>query len=100
MAQDDDKNHNNTLQDSTISQLKAEFIKKYEGNGHIKEVIPKKTSDLIPIENSKLEKLHEFAKHNPIYYNSFEMEILGITCTVYEGDINQYWINSVKPWYK
>ncbi len=81
---------------SSISKLKAEFVRKYKGNGHIREAIPKESSDLIPIEISVLEKLHEFARKNPIYYNSFEMEILKIPCVVYEGDINQYWISSIK----
>ena len=84
------------LEDSSISKLKAEFIKKYDGNGHIREAVPKESSELIPIEYSILEKLHEFAKKNPIYYNSYEMEILGIPCIVYEGDINEYWISSIK----
>ena len=84
------------LEDSSISKLKAEFIKKYDGNGHIREAIPKESSELIPIDNSILEKLHDFARKNPIYYNSYEMEILGIPCIVYEGDINEYWISSIK----
>ena len=84
------------LKDSATSKLKSEFIKKYDGNGHIREAVPKEYSELIPIGNSELAKLHEFARKNSIYYNSYEMEILEIPCIVYEGDINEYWINSIK----
>lgn len=59
-------------------------------------MIPKASSDLIPIKSQILEKLHLYAQANPIYYNSYEMELLDIPCIVYEGDINSYWINSIK----
>lgn len=84
------------LPDSPASRLKAEFVQKYDGNGHIREAIPQVPSDLIPASGGILEGLHKFAAGNPIYYNSYEMEILGVPCTVYEGDINEYWINSIK----
>jgi len=84
------------LVDSPISRLKAEFVRKYDGSGHIREAVPKKPSGLIPIEGQVLERLHRFAEKNPIYYNSYEMDILGIPCTVYEGDISEYWIGSIK----
>ena len=79
-----------------ISKLKTEFVRKYDGNGHIREAIPNESSKLIPIDESILREMHEFAKKNPIYYNSYTMEILEIPCTVYEGDINEYWISSIK----
>jgi len=82
--------------DSPISKLKAEFVRKYDGSGHIREAVPEKSSELIPIGDSALEKLHEFARRNPIYHNSYGMEILGIPCTVYEGDISEHWISSTK----
>jgi hypothetical protein len=40
--------------------------------------------------------MHSFAKKNPIYFNSYEQKIAGISCVVYEGDINEYWLNSIK----
>ncbi len=83
-------------EDSPASRLKAEFVKKYDGNGHIREAVPIETSELIPIDGRILERLHDFARENPIYYNSYEMEILGVPCMVYEGDINEYWISSIK----
>ena len=76
--------------------IKQEFAKNYVGNAHIQEVIPSSSPEHLPIDNIHLEKLHEFAQKNPIYFNSFEEKIVGITCTVYEGDINDYWLNSIK----
>lgn len=81
---------------SPVSRLKAEFVRTYGGNGHIREAVPAETSELIPIDCGHLEKLHEFAACNPIYYNSYDTDILGVRCTVYEGDINEYWISSIK----
>ena len=33
---------------------------------------------------------------NPIYLNHYEEKIDDVLCTVYEGDINEYWLNSIK----
>ncbi|MBI5859691.1 MAG: hypothetical protein HZB73_03100, partial [Nitrosarchaeum sp.] len=30
------------------------------------------------------------------YHNIYEQKIAGILCKVYEGDINEYWLNSIK----
>lgn len=81
---------------SQVSRLKAEFVRTYRGNGHIREAIPVDSSELIPINEGHLAKLHEFAACNPIYYNSYDTEMLGILCRVYEGDINEHWISSTK----
>ena len=76
--------------------IKQDFAKNYAGNAHIQEVIPTCTSEQFPIDELHLELLHNFAQKNPIYFNTFDEKINGITCTVYEGDINQYWLNSIK----
>ena len=76
--------------------IKQEFSKNYAGNAHIQEVIPLSSSKHMPIDSSHLEKLHGFAQKNPIYFNFFEEEIAGIPCIVYEGDINDHWLNSIK----
>ncbi|AJM92575.1 hypothetical protein [Nitrosopumilus piranensis] len=76
--------------------IKQDFAKNYSGNAHIQEVIPASTSDQFPLEESHLEYIHKFVEKNPIYFNSFEEKILGIDCVVYEGDINDYWLNSIK----
>ncbi len=76
--------------------LKQDFVKNYSGSAHIQEFIPSKSSDRFSIDPQHLLALHRFAKKNPIYFNSYEKEILGINCIVYEGDINEYWLNSIK----
>jgi len=76
--------------------VKQDFAKNYTGSAHIQEVIPVSASKQFPIDLLHLEMLHDFAQKNPIYFNSFEQKIAGISCTVYEGDINQYWLNSIK----
>jgi len=79
-----------------LVELKKEFVKVYDGNSQIQELIPKSKSELFPIEESDLKLLHEFAEKNPIYYNSFEKKIGSVNCIVYEGDINKYWLNSIQ----
>jgi len=79
-----------------LVELKQNFAKNYSGNAHIQEVIPLFVSKEFELEKTHLEFLHEFAQKNPIYTNSFEEKINGIDCMVYEGDINEYWLNSIK----
>ena len=79
-----------------LVELKKEFVKVYDGQSQIQEIIPKSKSELLPIEESHLELLHQFATNNPIYYNSFEKQIGSVDCIVYEGDINKYWLNSIQ----
>lgn len=76
--------------------IKQKFAKNYSGNAHIQEIIPTSISTQFQIDSSHLQLLHDFAKKNPIYFNSFEQDIEGISCIVYEGDINEYWLNSIK----
>ena len=76
-------------------RLKQDFVKAYQGSSHIQEVIPVSNSNSFPIDKDHLEMLHNFAKKNPIYYNSYEQEIGKTPCVVYEGDINEYWLNSI-----
>jgi len=79
-----------------LCSLKKEFAKNYHGTSHIQEFIIDDASEKFPIDNDDLKSLHLFAQKNPIYYNSYTEQILGISCTIYEGDINQYWLNSIK----
>ncbi len=79
-----------------LIKIKQDFAKNYSGSAHIQEVIPSQVSNEFPMDASHLKQLHEFAEKNPIYLNSFEQNILGIPCVVYEGDINDYWLNSIK----
>lgn len=79
-----------------LVMLKQEFTKTYDGHSHIQEFIPISTSASFPINDTHLKSLHNFAAKNPIYHNSYEEKIKDIRCTVYEGDINEYWLNSIK----
>ena len=78
-----------------LVSLKKEFEKTYDGSRQIQEIIPKNSDD-ISITQNDLDLLHQFAKKNPIYYNSFEKTIANTLCIVYEGDINKYWLNSIQ----
>jgi hypothetical protein len=84
-----------------IAKLKNEFM-----NGHdvrsmiLSEIVPLSHSitntAVLPISQDILQSLHKFAAANPIYVRSYETEVMGITCKVYEGDINSYWLSSKK----
>ena len=79
-----------------LVRIKKEFVRVYSGTSQIQEVIPLSRSDTFPIDEKHLELLHLFATKNPIYYNSYEQTIDKIPFIVYEGDINEYWINSIQ----
>ena len=78
-----------------IVMLKAEFVKRQKGGSHIHEIIPISPESLSIVQH-ELEMLHKFAESNSIYTGSYEMDILGIACSVYEGDVNNYWLDSIK----
>jgi len=80
----------------SLATLKQEFVQVYEGHSHIQEILPVHSSESFPINETHLEFLHNFATKNPIYHNVYEQKIAGILCKVYEGDINEYWLNSIK----
>ena len=71
--------------------LKRSFFKVYRGSAHIQEVVP--CGEYCSI---RTDDVHRFAEANPIYHNRYDIEISGTRCTVYEGDINHYWIDSIK----
>jgi hypothetical protein len=79
-----------------LIKIKQNFAKNYAGSAHIQEVIPSQISDDFPIDENHLNQLHNFAENNSIYFNSFEENISGIPCMIYEGDINNFWLNSIK----
>ena len=80
-----------------LVQIKQNFAQNYQGNAHIQEVIPTMSSERFPIDSQRvLASLHNFAQKNPIYSECYRQKILGVDCTVYEGDINQHWLNSIK----
>ena len=82
---------------TAIAVLKKEFMFYYKSTGSmLTEFIPLAYSKSLPIGDDILESLHRFAESNPIYLRSHDAVISGVTCRVYEGDINNYWLSSKK----
>ena len=79
-----------------LSKLKTEFSKRFQNTSHLPEPLPLGKSSLLPFDTLHLDILHKFAHSNPIYHNSFESSISDISCMIYEGDINHYWLDSIK----
>ncbi|RMW35587.1 MAG: hypothetical protein EA439_01245 [Nitrosopumilus sp.] len=79
-----------------LVSIKQDFAKNYSGNAHIQEVVPASNSEKFPFEEGHLQSIHKFAEKNPIYYNSYNEKILETDCVIYEGDINDHWLNSIK----
>jgi hypothetical protein len=75
--------------------LKTEFVKRNKDGSHIHEIIPTLPESL-SIDEHELKMLHKFAESNSIYSDSYEMEILDTICKVYQGDVNNYWLDSIK----
>jgi len=78
-----------------IVELKNEFMLHYD-RAFMHEVMPLSYSKSLPIDDAMLCSLHQFAAANPIYFRSHDIELAGVTCRVYEGDINNYWLSSKK----
>lgn len=74
--------------------LKRDFYGMYRGGAHIQEIIPE--GGYLRISGNDMADLHRFAAANPIYHDSHTQTVSGVRCVVYEGDINQYWIDSIK----
>ena len=85
---------NETLVEAIVT-LKTEFMKRNEGGSHIQEIMPTLPESL-SIDEHELEMLHKFAESNSIYSDSYEMNILDTVCKVYQGDVNNYWLDSIK----
>ena len=85
---------NETLVEAIVT-LKTEFMKRNEGGSHIQEIVPTLPESL-SIDEHELEMLHKFAENNSIYSDSYEMNILDTVCKVYQGDVNNYWLDSIK----
>ena len=72
--------------------IKARMAAAKLNKAHLSEAVPHEYPDLAP---GRLEALHAFARASPLYSNSLRAD-LGVPCTVYEGDISGYWIDSIK----
>ena len=80
----------------SIVKLKNEFIKIHKPRSVVYEIIPLSYSHTLPIENRTLSQLNKFAEMNSIYYRSTDINVLGVPCRSYEGDINDYWLSTKK----
>jgi len=85
---------NETLVEAIVT-LKTEFMKRNEGGSHIQEIMTTLPESL-SIDEHELEMLHKFAESNSIYSGSYEMNVLDTVCKVYQGDVNNYWLDSIK----
>lgn len=72
--------------------MKNEFARTYSGGAHVQEIVP---DDLLA-SRRHLDALDGFMHANPIYTSSHRESILDSPCTVYEGDLNEYWLGSIK----
>tara|TARA_B100001123_G_C15333204_1_gene1031923 strand:+ start:926 stop:1750 length:825 start_codon:yes stop_codon:yes gene_type:complete len=79
-----------------ICRLKHDFISIYSGNSHTTEILPKKPSLEFQINENSLVLLHSFLENNPIYSTKFESMIKSENFLIFEGDLNNYWIDSIK----
>ena len=79
-----------------ICKLKYAFVNAYKGNSHTTEVLPKFSSTEFLIKNEHLSLLHRFLENNPIYTNQISQKLSETDCVIFEGDLNNYWIDSLK----
>ena len=79
-----------------ICNLKYEFLTAYKGNSHTTEVLPKSSSSQFPFKEEHLSLLHYFLVNNHIYSNQISQKLSETECTIFEGDLNNYWIDSLK----
>ena len=79
-----------------VCELKHEFVKVYKGNSHTTEILPNLPNEALKIENQQLSLLHKFLNANPIYSNHISEKISKKDYTIFEGDLNNYWIDSIK----
>ena len=79
-----------------ICNLKYDFLTAYKGNSHTTEVLPKFPSSQFFIKDKHLSLLHDFLENNPIYSNQIIQKLSATECTIFEGDLNNYWIDSLK----
>ena len=79
-----------------VCELKYEFVNAYKGNSHTTEILPNVPMESFFINETQLSLLHEFLNVNPIYTNHIIEKISGVDYTIFEGDLNNYWIDSLK----
>ena len=81
---------------NAIVRLKSEYVRAAKGRTFLSEIVPDAFSEVLPIESSALQSLHNFAKANDMYSNPRPQTVGGVPCSIYETDINRYWLGSKK----
>lgn len=79
-----------------IVNLKLQYVRSRNSPAFLSEVVPIAKSLELPIETTALDSLHQFAGANPIYVGSYGQEVSNVMCSVYEADINSFWLSSKK----
>ena len=79
-----------------VCELKYEFVNAYKGNSHTTEILPNVPTESFFINEKQLSLLHEFLNVNPIYTNHIIKKMSMNDYTIFEGDLNNYWIDSIK----
>lgn len=78
-----------------ICNLKYDFLASYKGNSHTTEILPTQLLESF-IDMQHLSLLHQFIENNPIYSTKKSYKLSKTEFTVFEGDLNNYWIDSLK----
>ena len=79
-----------------VCELKQKFVSSYNGNSHTTEILPNLHDESFLINSNQILSLHEFLNVNPIYSNKIPVKISNKDYTIFEGDLNNYWIDSIK----
>jgi hypothetical protein len=79
-----------------VCELKHKFVSLYKGNSHTTEILPNLHDDSFLINSDQISLLHGFLNANPIYSNKISEKISNKDYTIFEGDLNNYWIDSIK----
>ena len=77
-------------------KTKREYIQNIKPQNIIAEILPSEISDFFPIDKNLLMKLHQFVSNNPIYFKKTNILINNLNFTSYEGDVNEFYLNSKK----
>jgi hypothetical protein len=77
-------------------EYKRDYIQTFKPTNIIAEIIPTEVSDLFPIDEQILAKLHQFVSNNPIYFKKTNISINNLDFISYEGDVNEFYLSSKK----
>lgn len=79
-----------------LIKAKNIYFDKVSPKSIISEIIPSVYSEKFPISTTTLEKLHQFASSNSIYFKKNLIAIDNTEFMSYEGDVNNFYLNAKK----